>query len=62
MKYRVNVYQVAMRGDVNVEANSSDEACDKAIEMAKRGEVSLRFPDCQVVAVIITDPATTTED
>jgi len=56
MKYHVRVYQVALQGEVNVEADSEQAAKALALEMARKGEVSLRFPDCGCLALSFKKP------
>jgi len=51
MIYHVHIYQVASQGEVNIEAKDKNEAMEKALDMAKEGSVSLRFPDCGQIAI-----------
>lgn len=55
MKYHVHIYQIAMRGEVNLDAKSEQEAREKALSMARKGEVSLYFPDCGALAIAFLD-------
>lgn len=49
--YHVHVYQVSVLGEVNIEADNPIEAREIAMEMSRKGEVSLRFPDCGTLAI-----------
>lgn len=55
MKYHVHIYQIAMKGEVNIDANSEREAKEKALKMARNNEVSMRFPDCGALAIVFLD-------
>ena len=54
-RYHIHVYQVSSMGEVNVEADNPIEAREKAMEMAREGLVSLRFPDCGTLAIAFPD-------
>lgn len=49
--YHIHVYQIALKGEVNIKSESKEEAEKKALQMARKGEVSLVFPDCGQIAL-----------
>lgn len=51
MKHTSMSNQVSLQREVNVEADTQQEAEAMALKMARDGEVSLRFPDCGSLAV-----------
>jgi len=53
--FHVHVYQVSVLGEVDVNARNNKEAKEIALDMARKGEVSLRFPDCGMIAVTFED-------
>ena len=52
MKFHVHIYQVSLKVEADVEADSHKEAMDKAIDLAKSGQLKPEFPECGVLAVI----------
>ena len=55
MKFHIHVYQIAMKGEVNIDAKSEREAREKALKMAQNSEITLRFPDCGALAIAFLD-------
>ncbi|MBW1666734.1 MAG: hypothetical protein JRJ66_01545 [Deltaproteobacteria bacterium] len=51
MKYHVHVYLLALKGEVDVEAVSEEEAKRMAVDLARQGCVRLSFPDAQLLAM-----------
>lgn len=51
MKYHVHVYNTSLMGEANIEANNEEEAKNKIFQMAREGNVMMRFPDHDMLSI-----------